>query len=113
MNPTRVVAKHVPLIKFLGKRTHSAKNISSDISTPHTHSQAPAALPDSFVQYRLRAQQHGPLGATVLKAPSKGSIAPVAGEYFLTRDLPSRFHYTKLDQAEIEEINSGGADLLF
>lgn len=49
-----------PLIKFIGKRG-LPKKIDH---TPHAHPASPThSLPDSFANYRSKAQQHGPLGA--------------------------------------------------
>ncbi|KAK9447375.1 uncharacterized protein V1518DRAFT_420819 [Limtongia smithiae] len=103
MRPT-AVARHVPLIKFLGKRVYP-EHIDH---TPHLHSQDPhKELPSSFAQYRLQAHQHGPLSTS---ARLSGSIAAAPGEYFSRNDLPPRYRYRGLDVSEIDSVNSAGAD---
>ncbi|MCJ1467205.1 hypothetical protein MMC07_005828 [Pseudocyphellaria aurata] len=63
MYPTRILRQaaeqRTPLIKFIG---HRSPPKAAD-STPHAHPASPSSeLPDSFVQYRSNAQNHGPLG---------------------------------------------------
>ncbi|KAK7204784.1 hypothetical protein BZA70DRAFT_290101 [Myxozyma melibiosi] len=102
-----IVARRTPLIKFLGKRVFPAADHS-----PRVHSQDPhGSLPSSFVQYRLNAQQHGPLSASSSAGSRRitGSIAPAPGEFFSRNDLPPRYRYAPLDELEMEAVNSGGA----
>ncbi|KAI9882145.1 MAG: hypothetical protein M1823_006109 [Watsoniomyces obsoletus] len=110
-----------PLIQFLGKRT-APKSVDH---TSHIHPAAPSeALPDSFVSYRSKAQQHGPL--TYRSSPisslaggaigghagkSLGSVQPTRGEYFDRSELPSRFRRLGWTQVEIEAVETGGASL--
>ena len=99
--------------------------------TPHTHPAAPSSLPDSFVQYRSKAQQHGPLaghrppqlqsrsqsqlaaagtgGIGSTPGHALGSVKPGEGEVFDRNDLPSRFWRMAWTQAEIDAVESGGA----
>ncbi|KIW13273.1 hypothetical protein PV08_08460 [Exophiala spinifera] len=129
----RATQHRVPLIKFLGKRT-TPKSIDH---TPHAHPASPThSLPDSFVQYRAKAQQHGPLRGDGGNAPisstsfaaatsgpmtygaiggsaggSLGSVQPKAGEYFDRNELPKRFWRTQWSEEEIEAVSSGGASM--
>ncbi|KAK6380771.1 hypothetical protein LTS17_004972 [Exophiala oligosperma] len=129
----RATQHRVPLIKFLGKRT-PPKSVDH---TPHAHPASPThTLPDSFVQYRSKAQQHGPLRRDNGNAPisstsfaaassssmtygaiggapggSLGSVQPKDGEYFDRNDLPKRFWRTQWSEEEIEAVSSGGASM--
>ncbi|EWG52793.1 hypothetical protein FVEG_11417 [Fusarium verticillioides 7600] len=121
-----VHAERTPLIKFLGPRT-----IPSNVD--HTPKPHPASgvekLPESwsgygngdaatthksFSSYRDHVQQHGPLqksGFGGTPAASLGSVKPPQGVAFDVSELPTRFHRTPLNAAEIEAIESGGAAL--
>ena len=100
--------------------------------TPHVHPASPSeSLPDSFANYRSKAQQHGPLGggkessASGAVSPSShsygavggrpgrelGSIQPKQGEYFDRNELPKRFRRTPFTDAEMDAIQTGGASL--
>lgn len=103
--------------------------------SPHVHPAAPSeSLPESFAQYRGRAQQHGPLGgAGQRQAPSAGtskafevepygaigghsghelgSVQPAKGEVWDRDELPARFRRKVWSQREIEAIDSAGASL--
>ncbi|KAK9382481.1 uncharacterized protein V2V93DRAFT_365231 [Kockiozyma suomiensis] len=104
MQPSAVL-RRTPLIKFVGKRVFTEAVDHS----PRVHSQDPhGALPTSFQQYRLNAQQHGPLASSSAHRLS-GSIAPAPGEFFSRNDLPARYRYTPLDEDEMDIINAGGA----
>ncbi|MCJ1357531.1 MAG: hypothetical protein MMC33_007527 [Icmadophila ericetorum] len=131
MNATSALraAQRTPLIKFIGKRSPP----SSVDHTPSPHPASPGALPDSFVSYRAKAQQHGPLNASPPTSPrssqniyqslsygaigghSGHSLGPVAapeGIYFDRSELPERFRKVSWTQAEIEAIETGGASLV-
>lgn len=41
------------------------------------------------------------------------SIEPKAGEYFSRAQLPKRFRYTLPKESEIDNIISGGAEVVF
>ncbi|KAM0795074.1 hypothetical protein BDR22DRAFT_872558 [Usnea florida] len=63
MHPTRLVLARAPMIKFLGKRV-PPKTITpaAPANEPAPHPASPShSLPDSFITYRSKAQQHGPL----------------------------------------------------
>ncbi|MCJ1303752.1 hypothetical protein MMC08_006562 [Hypocenomyce scalaris] len=133
MHATKVLrqaAQHrTPMIKFLGPRS-APKHMDH---TPHVHPAATTeSLPDSFVNYRSNAQQHGPLGghgqgASSSSSPSSsassmaygavggqpgkslGSVEPPKGQYFDRSELPARFRRTPWTQAEIDAIETGGA----
>jgi small subunit ribosomal protein YMR-31 len=82
---------------YLGKADH----------TPKVHPQSPSAqLPASFAAYRSNAQIHGPLGTT-------RTIQPGPGEFFARTDLANRFHYLGFSDIEMDNINSGGADVVY
>ncbi|KAH7320268.1 hypothetical protein B0I35DRAFT_478528 [Stachybotrys elegans] len=124
-------AERTPLIKFLGPRTIPA-NIDH---SPQPHPASPdGKLPESFSaygnsgnsrhtsfsSYRDHAQQHGPLQKTIrgesgIGGTSGSNLGPVtapAGTFFDVSELPSRFRRTRIDLAEIEAVESGGAALL-
>ncbi|KAI9829081.1 MAG: hypothetical protein M1832_000104 [Thelocarpon impressellum] len=123
MNATRVVrqaaaAQHrTPLIHFLGKRTVP----DSVDHAPHAHPASPSHnLPDSFVSYRSKAQQHGPLthrpssstSGGAIGGHSGGSLGPVEppkGQFFDRTELPRRFQQMPWTQAEIDAVETGGA----
>ena len=148
MNSTRILRQaaeqRAPLIKFLGKRSPPSKlrccarvlpftNLPAEStdSTPHAHPASPSTtLPDSFVQYRSKAQQHGPLAHRSRSLSSSSSPSPLAygvigghtgeslgsvkapqGQYFDRSELPARFGRTKWTQAEIDAVETGGASL--
>ncbi|CAZ79360.1 unnamed protein product [Tuber melanosporum] len=96
-------AGRTPLIQFLGKRS-----IPESIDhTPRPHPAATKALPNSFAEYRKKAQQHGPLGG--YKAATATSISPGKGQVFDRSELPPRFWRLTLSKEEMEVIESGGA----
>jgi small subunit ribosomal protein YMR-31 len=83
MRATRVLFKHTPMIKFLGRRsvpkrkpistsrpnrnrTNQPKKLTSTSPeidhTPQVHPASPSeSLPESFASYRQKASQHGPM----------------------------------------------------
>ncbi|KAA6410510.1 MAG: hypothetical protein FRX48_05932 [Lasallia pustulata] len=132
MHASRVLraAQHrTPMIKFLGRR--SAPKQADH--TPHVHPASPTeSLPDSFANYRSKAQQHGPLGGQASASPSSppssalampygaiggqpgrklGPVEPPKGQYFDRSELPKRFRRTPWTQAEIEALETGGASM--
>ena len=94
---------------------------STDVDhTPTPHPASPTLkLPNSFAQYREKAQQHGPLNTSSSShglgaigghsGHSLGSVEPEKGEFFDRSELPRRFQRTPWTAAEIEAIESGGA----
>ncbi|KAJ5084377.1 hypothetical protein NUU61_008956 [Penicillium alfredii] len=104
-----------PLIRFVGKRTVP----QSVDHTPRVHPASPSGiLPDSFAAYRVKAQQHGPLGRASFNSTIGGhsghSLGPVqakAGEFFDRAELPSRFGRLPWSEAEIEAVETGGASM--
>lgn len=128
---------HTPLIRFLGKRSvprmleiSSAESqlsryqlltgITEIDHSPRAHPLSPSgSLPDSFASYRVKAQQHGPLGRASFTqgavgrnaGAALGPVQPREGEYFDRDDLPQRFHRLPYSEAEIEAIETGGASL--
>ncbi|MCJ1279117.1 hypothetical protein MMC21_006941 [Puttea exsequens] len=103
MFPTRLLRQagpRAPMIKFLGKRIPPSKpknpfskkapqidpiyletiSPSAPASSPAPHPASPSpSLPDSFVSYRQRAIQHGPLGGQnrpSSSSPSSSSSPP-------------------------------------
>ncbi|PQE17323.1 hypothetical protein CJF31_00005727 [Rutstroemia sp. NJR-2017a BVV2] len=102
--------------------------IASVDHTPHAHPASPThELPKGFVEaqssfsaYRQNAQQHGPLGRSARKdgsigaLPGKalGPVEPAKGEFWDRNELPPRFHRTRIDLAEIDAIETGGATLV-
>lgn len=102
MRPTARLLR-TPMIRFLGKR-----QVPQVDHTPRPHPQSPSgSLPTSFKAYRKNAQTHGPLGGK----GSQGSAS--AGEFNSRADLPSRYHYRTLSDIEIDNVNSGGAEVVF
>lgn len=101
-----IVAYRTPLIRFLGKRTVPS---SLDHSLK-AHPEATGDLPSSFAQYRQKAQTHGPLARSSSTATN---TADDAGVFLSVSDLPKRFHYSALSDAELDNINSGGASVVF
>lgn len=74
MYPTRILRQaaeqRTPLIKFIG---HRSPPKTAD-PAPHVHPASPSSdLPDSFVQYRSKAQNHGPLGHRSRSSTSSSS----------------------------------------
>ncbi|KAL2430560.1 hypothetical protein ABEF95_011027 [Exophiala dermatitidis] len=130
MRPSLILrAGRTPMIKFIGKHT-PPKSVDH---TPHPHPASPThSLPDSFITYRSKAQQHGPLGgnnghASPYQAPTSsavtygriggtpgrqlGPVEPRDGEYFDRNELPRRFWRPQWTEEEIEAVSSGGASL--
>ena len=98
MFPTRLLreAQHrVPMIKFLGKRVAPSMQLqffpyhllialtetispAAPANEPAPHPASPSnSLPDSFMSYRSRVQQHGPL-ANYMNQPSSAPSAQSA-----------------------------------
>ncbi|OIW27840.1 hypothetical protein CONLIGDRAFT_452489 [Coniochaeta ligniaria NRRL 30616] len=118
-------AERTPSIKFLGKRTVP----SSVDHTPHPHPASPThSLPEAwgsgsshttFSSYRDHAQQFGPLRKTIKSGDGIGGhsgaqlgpIQPPQGYAFDRNELPARFRRIPLTLAEIEAIESGGAEV--
>ncbi|KAI1616343.1 hypothetical protein EDD36DRAFT_428974 [Exophiala viscosa] len=81
MRPTlvlRATQHRTPLIKFIGKRTPPKQTDH----TPKPHPASPThSLPDSFANYRSKAQQHGPLGGGQ-NGTGNNSSAPISSTPF-------------------------------
>ncbi|KAI4210712.1 MAG: hypothetical protein LQ351_006488 [Letrouitia transgressa] len=78
MRPTPFLLRH-PLIKFLGKRSFPQPPTQSSDQEPHPHPASPTHdLPTSFVAYRSKAQQHGPLAHS--SSSSSPSEEPAAAQ---------------------------------
>ena len=100
----------------------------------HPHPASPSStLPDSFISYRSRVQQHGPLGgqnrpssesSSASSAPPSshayggigghsghelGGVEPAKGEVWDRSELPARFGRMPWTQEEIEALELGGA----
>ncbi|KAI9793513.1 MAG: hypothetical protein M1816_007946 [Peltula sp. TS41687] len=111
--------QRTPSIHFLGKRT-PPKSVDH---TAHVHPAAPTgSLPDSFVTYRSKAQQHGPLnhrspissvGGAIGGHPGRslGPVEPARGQYFDRNELPPRFRRLPWTQTEIDAVETAGASL--
>ncbi len=92
-------------------------------TAPEVHPASPSdSLPDSFVAYRSKAQQHGPLmhraslssaGGAIGGHPGRslGPVEPAKGQYFDRNELPQRFWRLPWTPAEIEAVETGGASL--
>ncbi|VVT50061.1 uncharacterized protein SAPINGB_P002581 [Magnusiomyces paraingens] len=106
MKPTSVTLR-TPLIHFLGKRTVPV-NIDH---TPRPHPMSPTGkLPPSFSSFTPSAGIAASSGST---ATALKYTPPAPGEYAAIKDLPARFRFKTLSDAEIENINEGGASVLF
>ncbi|GMM49890.1 hypothetical protein DASB73_008480 [Starmerella bacillaris] len=81
----------VSLIKFLGKR--GVPKNTSHARVPHPLSSS-STLPPSFFSSESSKQE---------------SVATLTS----TSQLPPRFQMPKLSDAEIDEVNSGGADCAY
>ena len=108
----------------------------------HPHPASPdQTLPDSFISYRSRVQQHGPLGgqsrpsspesssssvsSSTPPPPSShayggigghsghelGRVEPAKGEVWDRSELPGRFGRMPWTEEEIEALELGGAGL--
>ncbi|KAI1908547.1 hypothetical protein LOZ61_005481 [Ophidiomyces ophidiicola] len=122
----QAAAARTPLIRFVGKRAHP----ETTDTAPRAHPASPLSeLPDSFMKYRSRAQQHGPLNSPPNRAAagaaaflyagvigsntgaSLGSVQPKHGEFFDRSQLPARFQRVPWSQAEIDAVETGGASM--
>ncbi|KAJ5625952.1 hypothetical protein N7510_002261 [Penicillium lagena] len=108
-------AARTPLIRFVGKRSVPQAVDHS----PRVHPASPTgALPDSFATYRVKAQQHGPLGRAQFSGAiggqsgaSLGPVRPQTGAFFDRTELPARFSRLPWSEAEIEAVETGGASM--
>ncbi|PIG83712.1 hypothetical protein AARAC_007547 [Aspergillus arachidicola] len=115
MHPTIALqtAARAPRIRALGQ--HFAR-LATLLGLPLC---PPQAAHDSFVAYRSKAYQHGPLHQASLmrglvdsrSAASEKSLI-FRGEYIDHGDLSSQTHHLPWTEAEIDAIESGGAGLL-
>lgn len=51
--------------------------------------------------------------SAIVSSIYKGSLEPKDGEYFSRSELPARFRYTPPSELEMEDIISGGAEVVF
>ncbi|GBL52576.1 hypothetical protein ACI3LY_004847 [Candidozyma auris] len=95
MRQSVALLKHVPLIKFVGgPHPHSAPS-----SKPQPHPCAPnGRLPQAV--------------ASTASAPLK-PIELKDGEVLLRNELSKRFRYRAPSATEVEQIDSGGAELVY
>lgn len=99
MKPT-LVNLRTPLIRFLGKRSHTA----SVDHTPQAHPLSPThKLPSSF-STASPSKSSAPSSQSSLKY-----TPPAPGEYGARSELPLRFRYRLVEDEEISSINAGGA----
>ncbi|CUM45175.1 uncharacterized protein AC631_03463 [Debaryomyces fabryi] len=99
MRPAARLLQRVPLIKFVGGPHPAPKNISH-AAKPH-----PCA-PDGALP--------GSVGSSSQSSYfNSNPIEPKDGEAFSRAELPARFRYKGPSEAEIENITSGGAALIF
>lgn len=136
MRPTSISLKHVQLIKFIGGK-HPRPSEYSDFHTlllcvcvffVRTNSNTPAiAHLDSSVKEHPMANGLIPGGEGTLKisslaasrpapskpAQSKSSSSSKPYDFVSINELPSRFRNRPMDDAEIDNVNTGGAALLF
>lgn len=94
MHPSNAVSKFQPLIKFLGKRT-----VPKDIDhTPNVHPlSGMKKLPKSF----FSSDSH-------TSAPNKGQ-----NRVPTLLDLPLKYRTPPIDLAELEQVNSGAAEIIY
>ncbi|ODQ82381.1 hypothetical protein BABINDRAFT_158988 [Babjeviella inositovora NRRL Y-12698] len=97
MRPSNVLSKYTQLIKF-GKPT-APKHINH---APQPHPCAPNGV--------LPSGSSASSGAT--SAFYASSTLPPAGHFFSRAELPQRFRYPVIEESEIDDINSGGAEIL-
>ena len=155
MHPSRLLReayRRQPMIKFLGKRvppsachcirpSASQLTVPSENITPSAPADEPAphpasssdSLPDSFIKYRSKAQQHGPLAGhkppssspSSSSAPSAsphvygdigghsghelGKVEPAKGQVWDRKELPRRFARMAWTEEEMEAVEMGGA----
>lgn len=96
MRPTQATQKFTPLIKFLGKRS-TPKNVDH---TPKVHPlSGMKSLPASF-------------GASSGGSSSGGSSSGSAVIDSIL-DLPSKFQTPKISESELEQVNSGAAEVIY
>ncbi|KAK6197455.1 uncharacterized protein RJT21DRAFT_123279 [Scheffersomyces amazonensis] len=97
MRSSARLLKHVPLIKFVGG-PHTAKHISHEVK-PHPY--APnGILPSSIT-------------AAISNYFNSNPIEPKEGQFFSRSELSPRFRYKAPKDLEIDDILSGGADILY
>jgi len=120
----------------MSTNTDNTENISASAAPaePHVHPASPTdSLPDSFMSYRSKAQQHGPLAGhkkSTSQSPSSsaplshgydsigghsghelGGVQPAQGQVWDRSDLPKRFGRMAWTEEEIEAVEMGGAGI--
>lgn len=94
MHPSRSIQKVQPLIRFLGKRI-APKSIDH---TPHVHPlSGMKELPKSFFSSTSAASA---------PAESGNRVSSLL-------DLPSKYQTPSIDLAELEQVNSGAAEIVY
>ncbi|GMF56776.1 unnamed protein product [[Candida] boidinii] len=95
---SRVLAQYVPLIKFVG---------GPHLSARHAAAVHPCA-PDHLVPTGFDSSASSSAGAA-----STGSFSSVGNVEFESRNLLSkRFRYGVIEDLEIDDVNTGGAEVL-
>ncbi|KAG7193345.1 uncharacterized protein KQ657_000762 [Scheffersomyces spartinae] len=100
MRPAVMLLKHVPLIKFVGGPHLAPAGISHSVK-------AHPCAPEGLVPAAASA------ASAIVSSIFKGSLEPKDGEYFSRSELPARFRYTPPTELEMEDIISGGAEVVF
>lgn len=97
MRPTQATQKFTPLIKFLGKRS-TPKNVDH---TPKVHPlSGMKTLPASF-------------GTSSAGGSSNGGSSSGSAVIDSILDLPSKFQTPKISESELEQVNSGAAEVIY
>ena len=117
--------------KLLPPASPQTQETAAALADPHPHPASPThSLPNSFIMYRSKAQQHGPLGGHTRGGSGDGSkarptygawgshpgnelgaVKPSKGEAWDRSELPARFGRIKWTMEEMEAVELGGADL--
>lgn len=129
------VCAHVPSHRRYFNKFLETITPAAPAEEAHPHPASPdQTLPDSFISYRSRVQQHGPLGGQSRpSSPESSSSAPPSshayggigghsghelgrvelakGEVWDRSELPARFGRMPWTQEEIEALELGGAGL--
>ncbi|KAG2734887.1 hypothetical protein G9P44_002893 [Scheffersomyces stipitis] len=96
MRVSTTLLNRVPLIKFIGGPHLAPKNVSSAVKA---HPMAPNG--------------QIPSGAAVSTYFNSNPIEPKEGEFFSRSQLSARFRYKAPKDLEIEDVLSGGADIVY
>ncbi|KAK6465503.1 hypothetical protein DFJ63DRAFT_23678 [Scheffersomyces coipomensis] len=97
MKASAGILKHIPLIKFVGG-PHVAHHASAAVK-PHPYA------PNGLVPTSL--------ASSISSYFNPSSIEPKEGEFFSRSQLSPRFRYSAPKEIEIDEVLSGGADIIY